>query len=139
MYKIYQVGNETLEDIARKTGTTVERLRQLNGIGTVIPGSYIIVPTSDMEYTTYIVKQGDNMYAIAREYGVDYASLLKLNGLEENDYIYPNQEILIPNEKVYVTGANETIKEVLNNSGKTLNDIKNINDLYLKEDQVIKF
>ena len=98
MYKIYQVGNETLSDIAKKINTTVENLEMLNGISAVIPGSYIIIPTgnNNSDYTTYIVKQGDNMYAIARMYGVDYETLLKLNGLNKDDYIYQNQEVMIP-------------------------------------------
>ena len=83
MYKIYQVGNETLNDIAAKFNTTIEALEKLNGIQSVIPGSYIIIPnTESSDYTTYIVKQGDNLYAIARAYQVDYPTLLKINGSE---------------------------------------------------------
>lgn len=139
MYKIYQVGNETLSDIAKKFNTTVEDLEKLNGIISVIPGSYIIIPNRTSEYTTYIVKQGDNMYAIARTYGVDYDTLLKINGLDENDYIYPNQEIIIPNTKMYVTNGNETINEILNKLQIQMENIKNIGDLYLLKDQIIKF
>ena len=139
MYKIYQVGNETLSDIAKKFNTTVEDLERINGISSVIPGSYIIIPNSTSEYTTYIVKQGDNMYAIAREYGVDYETLLKLNGLNENDYIYPNQEIMIPTSKMYVTNGNETINEILNKLQIKMENIKNIGDLYILKDQIIKF
>lgn len=139
MYKIYQVGNETLSDIAKKFNTTVEDLEKLNGISSVIPGSYIIIPNRTSEYTTYIVKQGDNMYAIARTYGVDYDTLLKINGLDENDYIYPNQEIIIPNTKMYVTNGNETINEILNKLQIQMENIKNIGDLYLLKDQIIKF
>ena len=140
MYKIYQVGNETLSDIARKFNTTIEDLERINGINNVIPGSYIIIPTIDTsEYTKYIVKQGDNMYAIARMYGVDYDTLLKVNGLNADDYIYPNQEIIIPTSKVYVTNGNETINEILNKLQISMENIKNIGDLYLLKDQIIKF
>lgn len=141
MYKIYQVGNETLSDIAKKINTTVENLEMLNGISAVIPGSYIIIPTgnNNSDYTTYIVKQGDNMYAIARMYGVDYETLLKLNGLNKDDYIYPNQEVMIPTSKTYVTNGNETINEILNKLQIEIGNIKNIGDLYLLKDQIIKF
>ena len=139
MYKIYQVGNETIEDIARKLNVTVDDLKRINGINTVIPGSYIIIPSHSEEYTTYIVKQGDNMYAIARENGVDYNSLLKINGLNETDYIYPNQEILIPNNKIYVTGDNDTINDIMNKLQIGMDGIKNIGELYLMKDQIIKF
>lgn len=136
MYKIYQVQNETLEDIARKLNTTVDEIVRLNGTSNIAPGSYIIVPSS-RDFTTYIVKQGDNIYSIAKNNGVDYETLLKINGLDQNDYIYPNQEIIIPNRNVYVTKENETIREVMNKLN--MNDIKNIEDLYLVKDQMIKF
>ncbi len=136
MYKIYQVQNETLEDIARKLNTTVDEIVRLNGTSNIAPGSYIIVPSS-RDFTTYIVKQGDNIYSIAKNNGVDYETLLKINGLDQDDYIYPNQEIIIPNRNVYVTKENETIREVMNKLN--MNDIKNIEDLYLVKDQMIKF
>lgn len=140
MYKIYQVGNETLNDIAAKFNTTIEALEKLNGIQSVIPGSYIIIPnTESSDYTTYIVKQGDNLYAIARTYQVDYPTLLKINGLDENDYIYPDQKIMIPNSKIYVTNEQEKISDILNKWNIKLDDIKNLEDLYLVKDQIIKF
>lgn len=140
MYKIYQVGNETLNDIAAKFNTTIEALEKLNGIQSVIPGSYIIIPnTESSDYTTYIVKQGDNLYAIARTYQVDYPTLLKINGLDENDYIYPDQKIMIPNSKIYVTNEQEKISDILNKWNIKLDDIKNLGDLYLVKDQIIKF
>ena len=136
MYKIYQVQNETLEDIARKLNTTVDEIVRLNGTSNIAPGSYIIVPSS-RDFTTYIVKQGDNIYSIAKNNGVDYETLLKINGLDQNDYIYPNQEIIIPNRRVYVTKENETIRDIINKLN--IKDIKNIEDLYLVKDQMIKF
>lgn len=140
MYKIYQVGNETLNDIAAKFNTTIEALEKLNGIQSVIPGSYIIIPnTESSDYTTYIVKPGDNLYAIARAYQVDYPTLLKINGLDENDYIYPDQKIMIPNSKIYVTNEQEKISDILNNLNIKLDDIKNLEGLYLVKDQIIKF
>ena len=140
MYKIYQVGNETLNDIAAKFNTTIEALEKLNGIQSVIPGSYIIIPnTESSDYTTYIVKRGDNLYAIARTYQVDYSTLLKINGLDENDYIYPDQKIMIPNSKIYVTNEQEKISDILNNLNIKFDDIKNLEELYLVKDQIIKF
>lgn len=136
MYKIYQVGNETLEDIAKKLNTNVDEIVRLNGTSNIISGSYIIVP-ANKDFTTYIVKQGDNIYSIAKNNGVDYETLLKVNGLDQNDYIYPNQEIIIPNKKIYVTKENETIKDIINKLN--INNIKNIEDLYLLKDQMIKF
>ena len=102
MYKIYQVEvGETLDSIANKLNTDAETLRRLNGIKGMVnlrPGSYLIVPTLDDRFTTYIVQKGDSVYSISKRYDVDPNMILKLNGLEKDSYIYPNQELLIPNK-----------------------------------------
>ena len=142
MYQVYRILNgETIESIAKKLNITSDELRRLNGIGdnaSLREGSYIIIPnvkqSSDSEYITYIVKEKDNLYNIAREYNVDYKTLIKLNGLKEGEYIYPNEEIKIPREKMYITDENDKIEDVLNKLNLELKDIK---DLYLKEDQII--
>ena len=43
----------------------------------------------------YVVKQGDSLYKIAKEYGVTVNDLLEANGLK-NALIYPNQVLIIP-------------------------------------------
>ena len=101
MYRIYQIENETsLEEIANKFNTTTDNLKKINGINNsyyIQRGNYIIVPLLENEnFETYKVKQGDSMYAIAQKYNVNYNDLLDLNGLDKDEYIYPNQEILIP-------------------------------------------
>lgn len=150
MYKIYQVGQgETLSSIANKIGTTVNTLREINGFTSdyqVLPNSYIIVPSpssSDMDlYETYIVKKGDNMYTIAQAYNVNYETLLRLNGLNQNEYIYPNQEIIVPKRDVqmYVTQEYDTIHSLENKMNIPLQNIINQNpNLYLIEDQIVVF
>lgn len=144
MYGIYQISNDdTLENIAIKTGTTVEELRKINGIMTDMllrPDSFLIVPKYDSNYEKYLVKSGDNMYAIAKKYGVDYKSLLKINGLNENDYIYPNETIIIPNgNKVYVT-EEESIRQISEKLNIPIEKlITNNSELIVEEDQIIKY
>ena len=142
MYQVYQVlPGETIESISKKINIMTDELRRLNGIGEnaiIREGSYIIIPKemNNNNYKTYIVKPGDNMYAIARDNNVDFMTLLKLNGLNENDYIYPNQEIVIPNINTYVTNNEDTIRDVIN---KTNIDNDKLYDLYLMQDQVIYY
>lgn len=45
--------------------------------------------------TVYIVKEGDNLYRIARKFGVRVEELRKLNNLEVNEVIIPFQKIYI--------------------------------------------
>ena len=98
MYKIYTIEyGDTLDSIANKFSTTKSFLERINSsLTNIYPGFEIIVPiSSNSPFETYIVKKGDNIYEISKEYGTNYKEILLLNGLEENDYIYPNQELIV--------------------------------------------
>lgn len=145
MYKIYQVGTtDTLESVANKFNTTTDNIQKLNGIqdGMILrPGGYLIVPmvdSSNSNFKSYTVTKGDNMYSIAKNNNVDYQTLLQINGLEEDDYIYPNQEILIPNQKSYVTKEGDSINSISQKLGVPYNEIKaNKGEIYLVPDQLL--
>lgn len=145
MYKIYQIEyGDTLDTIASKTNTTVDDIKAINGIKDdtdIGAGNLIIVPNKVNDFfTTYIVKNGDTLYSISRMYNIDADTLLKLNGLDKADYIYPNQEIIIPNEGVlaYITKTNDMISDVLNNLGVDLMTLaRENNKIYVLEDQLM--
>ena len=144
MYKIYHVEmGETLESIATKFGTDVETLKQINGINgnvSLMPGSFLIVPTLDDRFLTYTVKTGDTIYNISSKYGVDPNLVLKLNGLETENYIYPDQKIIIPNTnyQFYITKKNDTLLNVAQALNKNIDELLQTNEnLYLEPDQMI--
>lgn len=148
MYHIYQVAiNDNLEKIANQFRTTVNELKKINGIvGNVelIPNSFLIVPNKEKNQylETYIVKKGDNMYEIAKKHYVDYKTLLELNGLEEYDYIYPEQEIVIPNKdiKIYKVQQGDSIKTLEAITGIDINEIKTPNnEIYVEKDQIVLY
>lgn len=146
MYKIYQVGlNDTVDSIAQKFNTTVENIKKLNGIKdgmTLMSGGFLIVPqaTEKKEYKTYLVKKGDTIYSIAKENNIDYETLLQLNGLDESDYIYPNQEISIPMNRLYITKENETIESIAKKLGVPVNQIRaSKGEIYLAQDQLLTY
>lgn len=144
MYKIYQVElGETLEAIALKLNTDVDTLKKINGIiGNVslMPGSFLIVPVVDDRFITYIVKEGDTIYKISSEYNIDPNLILELNGLSGEEFIYPEQKIMIPNNNYnyYITKKGDTIMMISNNIKKSVDEIVNSNDvLYLEPGQMI--
>lgn len=144
MYQVYQVqSGETLNTIARKLGISIDELNNLNGInnGEVVPGNFIVIPRPNNNmFEIYTVIKGDNLYEIARRYNTDFNILLLLNGLNKDDYIYPNQEILIPrpNTNFYITEESDTINSILEKSGISINDLINQNDtIYVTPDQLI--
>lgn len=147
MYEIYKVQTgDTLDSIANKYGTTQTLLLQINGLPdsyTPLPNFEIIVPLNqNSTYKYYTVKKGDNMYRIAEENNVNYELLLQINGLEKDDYIYPNQTILLPKNglSLYLTKQGDTLSEILENFNTTYQEIKEKNpNIYLAPEQIIVF
>ena len=145
MYKIYQVANgDTLENIAQRLGISQEILMTLNGLNNndLIVGSYIVVPKGENPFDKYIVMKGDNMYAIARNYNINPSELIKLNGLNPNDIIYPGDEILIPKENTgfYITENGDTLTKVSNALNASVAKFSNQNNtIYLVPDQLIVY
>ena len=145
MYKIYQVEfGDTLEGIARKTGSTIDNIKRINGFSSdedIVVGSLIVVPKMEnMYFQKYIVKTGDNVYSIARTFEVDPNTILLLNGLNKNDYIYPNQELTIPTSDIvlYITKEGDTLKFITNNLGIDSNTLNSENDkVFVVPDQLI--
>lgn len=145
MYMIYQVEyGDTIDIIANKTGTTRDNIKNINGFNNdsdLVVGSLIIVPKpSDRVFENYKVKQGDSIYSIARMYNVDPETLLMLNGLNKSDYIYPNQEIIVPLQgvSIYVTREGDTIDAIINNLGIDANTLNRQNKrIFVMEDQLI--
>lgn len=146
MYQIYQVmPNDTIDSIANKINTTVTNLMELNGIpanSMLYPGSYIIIPKNEENiFTTYIVKNGDNLYKISKEFNTSVANLELLNGLKKDEYIYPNQELIVPskNTSIYVT-ENETLNDISNKSGIDIAEIASQNpNLYVIPEQIVVY
>ena len=147
MYEIYRVmENDTIDSISDKFDTTVAELYLINGFDDnflLKPGMNIIVPKKkNSKFSYYTVKKGDSPYQIAKDKNVDYKILLAINGLDDNDYIYPNQTLLLPkdNYMFYLTGDNDTINDLLNQRGCSLDDmLKENENVYLAPKQIIVF
>jgi LysM repeat protein len=119
MYEAYQVRpNDTIESIARALGVAANVISEINGLAPnyrLTPGEVIVIPSAGQQaFSTYMVKAGDNMYNIAKSFNVPLDTLLQINGLNPNDYIYPNQELLVPkgDANVYTTKQGDTLDDV---------------------------
>ena len=146
MYEIYKIEeSDTLPIIANKTNTTVEELKKINDLNDnyqVIPNNLIIVPkVKNNNYNYYTVKKGDSIYKIASDNNIDYDLLLKINGLDKDDYIYPNQTILIPNKDInlYLTKEGDTLKKILDNMNNDFDNLLRNNSVYIEPEQIIIF
>lgn len=147
MFKIYRIiQGDTLESISRQMGINLDELKRINGIvgnPILIPGTNLIIPNREnTTYITYNVKKGDTIYDIARRNNIDRKLLLLINGMEEDDYIYPNEEILIPSEEVglYLTEQDDTISSISENLGIFPEEMLRLNDtIFLSPNQVIVY
>ena len=115
-YKIQK--GDSLASIARKFNTSLEKLEELNTV----------------DYLQ------DLLYKIARKYNINPELLANLNGLNMDDYIYPNQELLIPKSgySYYITAEGDTLDTVAQMFKSNKSDIVNNNPtIYLLKDQVL--
>lgn len=145
MYDKYLIRyGDTLSTIAKKFNTEETTIMELNNIpfpDMIREGKEIIVPIKKEKYFEYYtIEKGDNLYSIARRYNINPDLLAILNGLDSDDYIYPNQQILIPksNYSYYVTKEGDTLNTVsrrFNLSNKEL--IDNNDTIYLLEGQLL--
>ncbi len=145
MYDKYLIkSGEDISDIAKKFNTKESIIMELNNIpfpDMIRAGKEIIVPINKEKYFDYYtIKKGDSLYAIARAYNVNPDLLAILNGINKEDYIYPNQEILIPknNYSYYVTKDGDTLNIVANKFNQNSRDLLDNNEtIYLLPGQLI--
>jgi len=134
---------DDLNKIASFFNVTPDFLEKINiNTNNLYPGMQIIVPSTSNGYMVYKVKKGDTLYGIANEYGVELKNLLYLNGLNETDFIYPDQEILIPQKdlEIYMTIENDTLGMVAKKLNASIKDIVNQNaTIYLEVGQPILY
>ena len=91
-------------------------------------------------YSVYVVNSGDTLYKISKDFNVNPKLLAELNGLKMDEYIYPNQVLLIPKKGVqfYITKDDDTLREVSKIFGVSESDIiKQNKSIYLLPGQMI--
>lgn len=145
MYDKYTIQKgETLKDIAHKFNTLEETILDINNIpfpDLIREGAEIIVPKETEKYFEYYtIQKGDSIYKIARQYNINPELLTALNGLNQEDYIYPNQKLLIPKSgySYYITTEGDTLDIVANRFNISKDKLLSHNDIiYLLPGQLL--
>ena len=91
-------------------------------------------------FENYKIKSGDTLYGIARKYNINPDLLASLNGLNNNDYIYPDQMLLIPKSgySYYITKAGDTLDTVANIFNVSVDSLLKQNEtIYLLDGQLL--
>lgn len=147
MYKVYQVlPGEELKSIAEKLDMEYQVLCELNGFledHELRAGENLVIPNNQANlFQTYRVKSGDNLYEIGKRYQTSAKDIALINGLEEADYIYPNQELLIPRTgvQIYITKESDTLKDVAKRFNTNTEKLTMENEnIYLLPEQLLVF
>lgn len=91
-------------------------------------------------YSYYVIQKGDTLYKIAKEFNMNPKLIAELNGLKIDDYIYPNQTLIIPKKGVqyYITKEGDTLNSVSNIFKVKQTDVVTQNEtIYLLPEQMI--
>lgn len=98
---------ETLASIARRYGTTVEAIAQVNGITnpsqifigtqlTIAEGVAQSQPAEPTGISLHTVESGETLAAIAARFGTSVQALIATNGIENPDLIKAGQQLSVP-------------------------------------------
>jgi LysM repeat protein len=91
---------DTLWGLALRFGTTVEEIKQANGMAadTIYKGDTLIIPgTAEGGSTvTHVVQVGENLFRIALKYGTTVEAIAAANGIVNPNRIYEGQQLIIP-------------------------------------------
>ena len=135
---------DTIESIANKFNTTKNVIESLNDSNLMIKaGSSVLVPKVTSKYFDYYtINKGDTLSKIATDNMINPNLLAQLNGINVDDYIYPNQVLLIPKAGsiIYFTAEGDTISGIAEGLKTTPNElIKQNNKIYLQPEQLIVY
>lgn len=138
---------DNIASIAKKFNVKVVDLVKENNLENIYelpPGMELIIPYTSTEsaFYYYVVKKGDSLYQIASKLGITAEVLAELNGLELNEYIYPDQKLLVPKEgvEVYITKDGDTLNLIANELNIPRENILLYNkNIYLLPEQLIAY
>ena len=73
--------------------------------------------------TLYIVKKGDNLTKISKQYGVSIDDIVRTNNIKNKNLIYVGQKLIIPNGT-----SNNYFKKYTGNTGSIVDALKSIGE-----------
>lgn len=145
---------DTLSEIAKEYGTTVNEIASLNNISNpnvIYVGQYLVIPTTSnaniSTATTYTVKNGDTLSGIANKFGTTYQKLAEINGISDPNKIFAGQVIKITGTssnttRTYTVKSGDNLTKIAKQFNTTVdslvskNGIKDKNKIYVG--QVLK-
>ena len=129
---------ESLTSLAREHKTTVNNLRQWNGLNgdRILIGQVIKVGQIASDDAVYVVVRGDYLARIAKRKGTTIKRLMQINALQ-SDRIYVGQKLRLREAAttVHIVERGDALWEIARAYGMTVKEIKRINNL--KSDRIL--
>ena len=126
---------DTLYSIARIYNISVDELKNINNLtsDTLSIGQVLKLNNdnnTDNNYIEYIVKKGDNLYSIAKRYGITQKELMNINNLTTN-LLSIGQILKIPESEIetYIVKQGDTLYSIARTYNTTVQDIIDKNNL----------
>ena len=140
---VYTVkSGDSLWAIAKRYGITVDELKRANNLtsNTLSIGQKLTIPsketlTPSQDYTLYTVKSGDNLYSIARRYGLTMNELMEYNNLGTTLLSIgqvlkiPTKQTITPSETTYVVKSGDSLYSIARKYNTTVKDLMKYNNL----------
>lgn len=118
----------------------------------VLLSAFALAPTAYAQDNVHVVARGENLAAIANQYGVSVQTLISTNGLSNPNFIYSGQRLVIPGSAAstdstattspvaassalpsgdgyYTVGRGDTLSGIAANNGMTMADLMRLNGL----------
>ena len=124
---------DTLYSLSKRFNISIEELKRINNLNNDVLSIGQVLKlsnTDDNEYDTYIVKKGDSLWAISKEYNIPLNELIKINSLTDLT-LQINQELLVPktNKNIYIVEAGDTLWSIARKNNINVDELKTINNL----------
>lgn len=126
---------DTLYSIARIYNISVDELKNINNLtsDTLSIGQVLKLNNdnnTDNNYIEYTVKKGDNLYSIAKRYGITQKELMNINNLTTN-LLSIGQILKIPESEIetYIVKQGDTLYSIARTYNTTVQDIIDKNNL----------
>ena len=128
---------DSLWSIAKKYNITVNELKNINNKtnNNLSIGETLIIPSKEItnpNESIYIVKSGDNLWNIAKDYNTTVNELKILNNLK-SDNLSIGQTLVLPTDNKsinnYIVKSGDTLYSLANKYGITVSQLKEANNL----------
>ena len=143
-YKV--ISGDTLYSIAKKFNTTANEIKKINNLttNTLNIGQELKIPEAKndtidnipIEKNTYVVKKGDSLYQIAKQYNTTTDEIKKINNLTSN-ILSIGQVLTLPNKQsepsntylYYTIQKGDTLYQIAKKYNTSTDILKQLNDL----------